>query len=340
MIYLVDKEAERAEFEQLLQRVKSSIKKKLDSGELKPSKITPTNFEEIVLTEAEEAAKGTSFEGKLKNAGKRAFPDIVDGEHFGIEVKSTIGDTWVSLGNSVFESSRVKNTEKIYVFFGKFGGRPDVDFKKYEECLQEISVTHSPRYELNMRITAGETVLDKMGTTYDELRALDEPIIPIREYYSRQLKPGQTLWWLSNNLDDATSPTPVIKDFSSIEQEEQRRIIAESMVLFPEVFKIPSATYTSVAVHLVSKYGIISSSLRDKFSAGGQAIIMFNGKEISLPHVVGEMLDKSELIKKELVINDIQLDDWLKSIDNATSGITVKYSDIFRSGKFIKYTKK
>ena len=340
MILVKNREADRAEFEKLLRQVKESLKAKFDSGKLNPKKISATDFEKIVLNECEVYSKGTSFEKKLVPTGKKAFPDIVDGEYFGIEVKTTVSDSWQSLGNSVFESSRVADTEKIYIFFGKFGGEPDVDFKKYEECLQEISVTHSPRYGLNMRITPGETILDKMEITYDELRSLDEPIIPIREYYFANLKPGQTLWWLSDNLDDATSPTPVIKDFSSIEHEEQRRLIAEAMVLFPEVFKIPNASYTSLAVHLVSKYGIISSSLRDKFSAGGQAIILFGDKEISLPHVVGEMLDKAELIKQEAVKNNVRLDDWLKDIDGAAAGITIKYSEIFRTGKFIKYTKK
>jgi hypothetical protein len=44
------------------------------------------------------------------------FPDIVLGE-FGIEVKFTVNDTWRSVANSVFESTRSASVERIYVVF-------------------------------------------------------------------------------------------------------------------------------------------------------------------------------------------------------------------------------
>lgn len=49
------------------------------------------------------------------------FPDIVLG-HRGIEVKFTEKDTWRSVANSVFESTKSQSVTAIYALFGKMGG--------------------------------------------------------------------------------------------------------------------------------------------------------------------------------------------------------------------------
>src|SRR5579884_2760448 len=169
MIYLADKNAPIVKFEELLRLVQEKLNWYLAESP-DPKKITPNEFEQLVFEMSSDCAIGTSFDGKLRRTGDGEFPDIVDDEFFGIEVKSTTSNKWQSFGNSVMESTRVSNTEKIYVLFGKLGGDPDVMVKKYEECLAEIKVTHNPRYQIDMRLGLGETILDKMGTTYDDLR--------------------------------------------------------------------------------------------------------------------------------------------------------------------------
>ena len=59
------------------------------------------------------------------------FPDIVLGQ-YGIEVKFTANDTWRSIANSVFESTRDPSVRHIYVVFGKMGGEPGVSWARYE----------------------------------------------------------------------------------------------------------------------------------------------------------------------------------------------------------------
>ena len=80
----------------------------------------PTEFESRVREVLTLVAKG---EGVSINPTihPHAFPDIrVNG--FGVEVKTTNKDSWLSVGNSVFEGMRDPSVSQIYVVFGKMGG--------------------------------------------------------------------------------------------------------------------------------------------------------------------------------------------------------------------------
>ena len=66
---------------------------------------------------------------------------------------------------------------------GKLGGNPpEFRCRPYQEVLYDIAVTHSPRYLINMELQDGETIFDKMKTTYDEFRANENNIAKAREY--------------------------------------------------------------------------------------------------------------------------------------------------------------
>ena len=56
--------------------------------------ISPTYFETIVFEQMRKAAKGTTFEGTVKQTGTHAFPDIIANKYFGIEVKMTANNNW------------------------------------------------------------------------------------------------------------------------------------------------------------------------------------------------------------------------------------------------------
>lgn len=67
---------------------------------------------------------------------------------------------------------------------GKLGGNPpEFRCRPYQEVLSDIAVTHSPRYLINMELQHGETIFDKMNTTYDEFRTTENNIAKVREYY-------------------------------------------------------------------------------------------------------------------------------------------------------------
>lgn len=316
MIYLEDKAANQLEFENLLLKTSEIVKRFLRTTK-EPSKISGANFEQIVYDASLEGAKGTSFGGKLRKTNDREFPDIVDDEYFGVEVKATKKDDWVSIGNSVLESSRVLNLEKIYVFFGKLGGEPDVKYRTYEECLKGIAVTHYPRYQIDMLLQDGESIFDKMGTSYQELRSEANPVKGIRSYYRNELQAGEELWWINDNLDDSTAPSPIIKFLSSMSVESRDVVKAEIFVLFPKILSNDQSKFNEVAAYLVSAHGIITSNLRDHFSAGGQMTINHEGKEIRIPQIVNEMLRIAPLIIKRLEVETPEslANQWQKKVD-------------------------
>lgn len=91
-----------------------------------------------------ELAQGTSFEGTIVEWDGRRFPDIVANKFYGIEVKTTTKNHWKTTGNSVLESTRIEDVERIFMLFGKLGKPIEFRGRAYEECLSEVVVTHSP----------------------------------------------------------------------------------------------------------------------------------------------------------------------------------------------------
>ena len=149
--------------------------------------------------------------------------------------------------------------------FGKLGGDP-IQFlsKPYEKCLSGIAVTHMPRYLIDMRLNDGETIFDKIGIEYDDLRTMDNPIAPVSRYYRSQLKAGESLWWAGENADETVPAT--MRLWRTLSVEQKRKCIAYGCANFPEIFK---SNYDRYSLWLASQ-GIVNNNVRDGFSAGGQ----------------------------------------------------------------------
>lgn len=222
-------------------------------------------LEDDVLSALNECAKGTAFQGTIEKVSGQKFPDIVAAKYYGVEVKSTKDNHWTSTGSSILETTRIADVERIFMTFGKLGGNP-IEFlsKPYEECLYGIAVTHMPRYLIDMRLKTGETIFDKMGIPYDELRQMDNPIAPVSRYYRSQLKPGESLWWAGDSGDETVSAT--IRLWSNLTKEEKRKHTVYGCVNFPEIF---GGNYDRYALWLTSQ-GVVDPHIRDQFSAGGQ----------------------------------------------------------------------
>src|SRR3990172_1857484 len=179
MIYVAKSGVREKDFLSLLEK-----SRKLLVGAIVKTAPSALDFEALVHEKMSASASGTDFEGSIERAGPHAFPDIIAKKFFGVEVKTTTQDHWVSTGNSVMESLRVESVKRIYIMFGKFGGKPDIKYRLYQECLPEVSVTHSPRYKIDMELPEGESIFDKMGTPYDELREVkNDTIGKIKSYY-------------------------------------------------------------------------------------------------------------------------------------------------------------
>lgn len=299
MIYIEQKDVREDEFKQLLERACVSIVSLLQ--EKRESDITPSNFEDIVLYIMQDCSKGTSFEGTIKKADSlHGFPDIVANKYFGVEVKMTIKDQWTSTGNSVLESSRAEDMERIFIIFGKIGGKLDVKYRLYQECLPEVSVTHSPRYRIDMNLPLGKSIFDKIGIDYDELRKEQYPIKKFKEYYRNKLEDGEELWWIDTDNDEKMV-SPIIKPFRKLEKAEQDNFITEAMVLFPEIFgKVNVVKYERAAAYLIAKYNSVSSSLRDLFTAGGRQEVKVHGKNKKVSKIEYNLRLRAKDIKEKI----------------------------------------
>ena len=286
MIVSIDNEQPSEDFEKILNDSKSLMLTKSKSDPKYYIGQGDADFEVDVYENMKIAARTTSFDGNIELVSGHKFPDIV-AKHsiYGVEVKKTNKDHWTSTGNSVLESTRDKDVEKIYIFFGKLASPIDFKYRLYQDCLNDIAVTHSPRYRINMDLKPENTIFKKMGLSYDALRTKKDPLRHFVDYY-KKIKKGSEPWWISKE-DDEPSP-PMISVWSSMEKKEQESMLVESMVLFPEVFGNGKSTkYNRVVIWLVKKYGVVNPALRDEYTSGGQEPVLVGRKIFEkLPKVI------------------------------------------------------
>jgi len=344
MIYVAKPNAEEKDFIALLEKSRGLMLVFL-SGK---KNISPSYFEAIVFEQMCAAAKGTTFEGTVKQTGTHAFPDIIANKYFGIEVKMTLSDHWSSTGNSVLESSRIEDVERIYIMFGKFGGKLDIRYRLYQECLPEVSVTHSPRYRINMDLPQGKSIFDKIGIDYDVLRKDPDSIRKIKDYYRTLLKEGEELWWIDQDGGDK-AVSPIIKPFRSLSDKEKEGFVVEAMILFPEMFGNSSTKFERAAAYLIAEYNAVSANLRDLFTAGGRVRLRVKGRSVLLPQLAYRLHSRAKAIEKKIQAIDAEkltfywrsdklkkdrLNQWKKLLNDKFSLVKsgVKASDIFDAG--------
>lgn len=260
-------------------------------------------LEQDIFKALNTVAQNTPFAGTIQLVSGASFPDIVANNYYGVEVKSTNKNQWRSIGSSILESTRIKGVERIFLTFGKLGKPVEFRSRPYEECLYGISVTHYPRYQIDMELKPGETIFDKMGVPYDTLRKLSNPVEPVSKYYKSLLKPGESLWWAeSSNLDQESSP-PTVKLWSTLPPETKNELTIQGYALFPELLEPGNPKkYNRYSLWLVTQKGIVNTNIRDSFSAGGQISTVVDGAMIKVPAAFGRIQKFGVLI--ENTIND------------------------------------
>ena len=206
--------------------------------------------------------------------GSHVFPDIVlkfeNGDKYGVEVKSSTGTgrSWKINGNSVLGSTK-EDVIDTYVMFGKTTmGHQAFRCKRYEECVADVAVTHSPRYRIDMELEPGTTFFEKSGLSYQRISSAEKPIELITDYFRAQ---GQKAWWLSE------STPAVIRMFSDLSSEEQAELIGFCFAHFPEIFSNSSKKFHRCAIWLVTERSVVAPCLRDSFTAGGRVDIPLYG---------------------------------------------------------------
>lgn len=298
-----------AELREILELAVENIqgKAKTDSQFYKLSGIS---FEREVCASLNTVSSGTNFHEKFEQASAHAFPDlfarIVENQWFGVEVKTSQKD-WKCFGNSIFESTRVPNLDdRIYIFFGKFTNPLECRWGRYENCVDNINITHSPRYQIDMDIQRDPSlsVFSKMNTTYDAFHrsGVQERMEYVRKHKRKELGPEAALWWLpdTDDPDGENDNNLVIKHFSSLTTNKKREIIITAMVYFPEIFGNSNAKYSRLPTWLAGTYGVVTHSLRDSFSAGGKHQLMFEGQKYRIPKICKYLAEEVDALKQIL----------------------------------------
>lgn len=275
-----------SDFESLLSKSYNIIEDAAKSDASYFIQRSATDFEKDIFDSLSEAAKGTDFDKTIVLISGHKFPDIVIKKYYGVEVKTTKQDYWKSTGNSVLESTRIENVDRIYIFFAKLTDPIGFKYRLYQECLYDIAVTHSPRYLIDMDLDSGESIFDKIGLSYDELRTKENPIKPIVSYYRSISKRGEEPWWMDSGETPEVLMKPTVSLWSNLSADEQIKLRNEAMARFPEIFGRSSSKYQNLASWLAARHGIVDSSLRDRFSAGGKVDLNVGGTIYkSLPRV-------------------------------------------------------
>ena len=274
---------------------------------------TPVQIEEATKAVLDEVKSGTPFEkSKIERISGHFFPDIVIDKHYGIEVKSTKENKWTSLGNSIFEGVSDMTIKDIYIMFGNLGSTPpQFKFRPYQDCLNNIAVTHSPRYIIDMEIKdrKEKTIFEEMNTTYDDYRIktdLEKVALMRAHYLSKSKKAGFEMpWWMaeSENVNK-------LSFFSAATALQKEEIISKGMILFPSLYHYKSDRdkYKAFALWLCTRYGMLLYNVRDEFSASGQ-VWYLNGKlmEKPYPQIAKNVLDYRDRIKRLLSNPDYEL---------------------------------
>lgn len=297
------------------------------------------NFEPIVLDKMRSLASAFDFSPEqIIHTPKQHFPDIMSGKYFGVEVKTTKSNTWRSTGSSIVESLRDKYVKRIYMLFGKLSVK-EIDFrcKPYEQCLDDISVTHSPRYQIDMDIKeSSETIFEKLGVSYDQFRQSPNQIKLVKDYYRKKCNTNkrEMPWWIDEEQTDMpfmpeSLTSSAVRLFNGLSSQEADYLKMCAYILFPEVLGTDKDKYQNLALWLCSRHSIISPNIRDSFTAGGQANIFFNDRKVceKAPRILCNFLKMQENIRlvfqtKSDVYKEIS---FYSSYSNETSNLYVAW---------------
>ena len=254
-------------FEVILANAVSALSQAAQRGE--QGFRTSKEFEQRVLDALKEAAQGSGLEARW-SFHPHAFPDIrVNG--FGVEVKHTTKDSWLSVGNSIFEGMRDEEIERIYVVFGKMGGWPEVRGARYEDCVTHVRISHAPRFVLEM-VDPSQSLFNRIGVPYDAFRNLppDAKMQHVRNYARSRLKPGERTWWLE---EEHTVPIEV-RLYRKLPDVEKRKLRGEAALLCPQICGpwTMRGKYDDAARYLLLQHGVFCPQARDLYSAGSVAL--------------------------------------------------------------------
>lgn len=268
---------DQSQFESLLDRVTKKLTNDMRTQPNSQWFSAALDYEQHVRERLHDEIESMGKEGysnrvDLHPSGQ-TFPDVPCGE-YGVEVKFTKDDKWVSIANSIRETKRVESVKTVYLMFGKMGGVPESRWKLYEECVVHVRTSHEPRFQVDM---TGEkpSLFKVMGISYDDFRRLDIlDKMPYIRKYARSIHPDGHLWWLEDTTtgeEHSTAVEPIL--YTTLDKATKIKYRAEATLLCPKVLTGGNQTgkYEDVVMFMLTYHGVLCHQARDLFSAGSAA---------------------------------------------------------------------
>lgn len=110
-------------FAEFMQRTESYLNDQTIGNSKLYKDCNGTKLEIVALNVLHELCVNTPFKKEdIVLVSGHTFPDIETRPYFGIEVKTTEKNSWVSTGSSIVESTRNEYIKRVYMLFGKLGG--------------------------------------------------------------------------------------------------------------------------------------------------------------------------------------------------------------------------
>lgn len=336
---------ERRAFEDLLDQAADSL---TDDVRASNEHHTDRAFERRTLEVLTRLARDQELAvSPARNA--QGFPDIVV-NGFGVEVKTVQTDSWLTIGNSIFEGTRATTTRSVYVMFGKMGGVPEVRWAPYGKVVSHVRTTHMPRFVLDL--ATGDPLFEKIGIIYDDFCALseEEKMDHVRDYARGRLQPGEHLWWLEDRPQQPHALPLQVRLWHNLDDEEKVRLRAEAIILNPQIVRSGRARhkYDDVATYILTVHGVLCPQVRDLFSAGSAAGVVRPEDERGGVYIqralsaiedelraAADRLDDAlfEEYWKTVVPKRDRLREWLRRADEYAAPLWVPSDYLFRDGR-------
>lgn len=264
----------------LLEKTALIVPRKIAEAGGEPGSFSSEEIEKVSLEAIRLAIGSLMPDAEARHVGGQKFPDITvtfGGETAGVEIKSTrtLADPWTVPGGSIMEGNRVDGVNDVWLLFTKLAGGVETRARPYADAVSDLAVTHSPRYILSMESGKEESLFARLGVSYDTVRESARPFEFFRDYMGRKAREsGGTPWW-SERETESVSP-PFIRFWEEIGDGEKSALLAEGWALFASdlLFGQARDKYKGFALHLVRRHAIISTSLRDNFTAGGKRTVI------------------------------------------------------------------
>jgi len=300
MIVSLNPEPKREEFDLLLENTLVTLQQNAKNSSKKLLTLTGRKIESYIGDILSENAINTPFENSIEVIGGHKFPDIVASKYYGVEVKTTTQNHWRTAGNSVTETTRIEDVERIFLLFAKLATPIEFRIRPYEEVLSGVVVTHSPRYSIDMNLAQGKTIFDKINKPYDEFRTEENPIKIIVDYYRKQLKDGEELWWINSDEETPTSNV-ILRIWNNLPLAEAQELRMCAMVFFPEMFGNSRHKFSRFALWLVTNHSVVCPNVRDLFTSGGkQDYIIGNTIYKQVPRVFLNLFENYQAVLQVL----------------------------------------